>query len=667
MPRPLAALAGLLLAATAAAAPPLDPAANTPYEWRVVVRAKPHPLLPAALREQLARDIKAALGPAVGPLASLEVIDLTATPPEKRDDLCRRFAETGWPALDAPASRSLTGKKTHFLTVEVVRNNRYRLEARQLDGDTGLTSPVLRTREVDAAEKLGRVAGMMLVGDFGPVATVEEFDPKAGTVMLRFRAGALGPLDKFVQPGDVLAVSVVREPPRPAPKYGYAPKPAAPPPPAPRDGRLLAYTLIRIDKPEGGDLYRGKVQFPGRATSLPTGAGVAGLRGLKLATVEETVAVRLVSPTTGQPVAPGGLIQVRATDTDYGKGPDARDALDLRDGEFRTARPLRHAATVTVAVGAYSPSKFQVPIVGRGPITIPYEPNPADAARAEFNQTCEDFFARVIEARVSQVALFDGLTVLIKDGKYQEALDRGTTGLKVQQATDKELTAELARLRGEPGAKDSRADAVLVMADARLQELKLGEPAVRQRIEELTAALAQAKDPARFEKEFRATDLQARLKQHLERGEGESALALYDQLVDLLNKDDIKARRAKFRDEWTPKSDEQKAARAYLTGPWRSVATADEFKAALPKVRNAADVLGKADDRYGLRGLVASLDPAYTRLREAADRLSGDNPADRPTIEALQEVTKGLDEVRAKAQERIKALDAKAAEKPAEK
>jgi hypothetical protein len=663
MPRS-AALAGLLVAAAAAAAPPaLDPAAATPYAWRVVVRAKPHPLLPQGLRDQLARDLKAALGPAVGPLAAVEVIDLAATPPAQWDPLWKRFDEAGWPALDAPASRAISGVKTHFLTVEV-KGGRYYLAARQLDGDTGLTSPLLRTETVDAADKLGRVAGRMVGRDFGPVATVESYDPGANEAVVRFRAGAVGLIDRVVEPGDVMAVASVREPPRPAPRYGLTPKPTGPEPPRPREGVYHPFTLLQVAEVIPGGSARCRVLTGLRVNPFLPNPAVVGVRGLKLAAVEGPVEVRVVHPKTGEPVPPGGLIRAWATDTDYGKGPDARDALDLQGGVFKSPRAMRRLAVVTVGTGQlYGRKSYPVPVVGGGPVPLPYEPNPAEAARAEFNQTCEDFLTRVTEVRLAQVALFDGLSALIKDGKYAEALDRANRGLKQSQDTDKALTAELARLRADPG-KDGRADGVLARAEAALLGLKVGEPQLRGTIDDLTASIEKGKDPARFEKEFRSKDLIARAKQHLERGEGDDALAVYDQLVELLGTDAVKAERAKLKAEWTPKSDDQKAARAYLTGAWRNVATAGEFQAAVPKVRAAGEALAKADDRLGLRGLLASLEPAYGRIKEQGDRLTGDSPADRAALQTLQEVTKGLDEVGAAAREKIKALDAKAAKPP---
>jgi tetratricopeptide (TPR) repeat protein len=258
------------------------------------------------------------------------------------------------------------------------------------------------------------------------------------------------------------------------------------------------------------------------------------------------------------------------------------------------------------------------------------------------------------------VALFNGLSTLIKEGHYPEALDRAKRGLQSLQDTDKALSAELQRLRNDPGANDSRADAILASAEAMLQGLKVGEPELRGKIDELTQSIERGKDPARFEKEFRSKDLIARIKQYLERGEGDDALMVYDQLVELLGTDAVKAERDRLKAEWTPKSADHRAARDYLTRSWRNVSTASEFMEAMPRLKKATQTLIQSEDRYGLRGLLASLETAYTRIKDLTERVGGDTPSERAILQTLQEVSKTMDEIAQTAREKLKELDAKA-------
>src|SRR5438128_10153414 len=99
----------VLLAASPAAAQ-FNPEAKSLQRWQVVLKAQPHPLLSGAFREQLRRDVAAAAQSALGPLGTVEVIDLADVPRDKWDSLWSEFDGKGFPALDAP--RDLTGVKT---------------------------------------------------------------------------------------------------------------------------------------------------------------------------------------------------------------------------------------------------------------------------------------------------------------------------------------------------------------------------------------------------------------------------------------------------------------------------------------------------------------------------------------------------------------------------
>src|SRR5947209_2818891 len=114
---PFVAASVLLVLPAAASAQQPDPEVKAPYLWRVVVQAKPHPLLTPALRDGLRRDVLAALQPALGVLGTVEVIDLADVPRDRWDPLWQQFDDKGFAALDAP--RDLTGVKTHFLRLEV--------------------------------------------------------------------------------------------------------------------------------------------------------------------------------------------------------------------------------------------------------------------------------------------------------------------------------------------------------------------------------------------------------------------------------------------------------------------------------------------------------------------------------------------------------------------
>lgn len=649
----------LLLASPAVAqrppAPaPLDPEPTAPYSWRVLVRFDPHPYFTPAFRQQLLKDIQAALTPPLGEVGQLTVADLHQV--KEPGPLASAFLKDGWPALDARPFRVLTGEKTHFLRLTALRDGTFQLQARQHDGSTGLATPAVRTRTTRDPQTVGRLAGLMLAKDFGPTGTVEKLADKPDLVRVRFRGGKIPGFDRFVQAGDVFAVSVVRESrPRPA----AAPKGGAkqPAPPAVREGDPRPYTLLRAEgePADGACVCRVLSRFE---TPLPDGRGVAGFRCLKLATEEAAVEVRVVDAGGGPPPA-ANLLSVRATDADFTSPPDPRDNLDLRNGVFRSPRPLKGVAFVTVGLGPTRAERYPVPVLGQGPIVLRFDVNPEQAAKAEFLRAVEDFRGRVAESRTSQIGLVLGLVKLIDGGNNTEALARAVSGLEALAAADRELTADLDRLKKDPAASDPSAAGLLASAERVIGEIRSDRAGVERRVEDLRKAVAERDDPVRFEREFRAKELAARIKEYLDAGDVPAALDLYDQLAAVTKSDATKQQKAKLEAEWAPKSDAHKQARAFVVDTWRrGHDTLPAFVDALDKLGPAVEVLLKHDDRFGLRAVLASFEPAVAKLKEIVDSLDPNTEADKPKLEQVKEIRTKLEALDKKVRDGVRSIEA---------
>src|SRR5262245_11131807 len=95
------------------AAPPavLDTQSQSPYPVRVVVRTGDHPTLTRHFRAEVTRNVTSALQAALGPIGSVEAIDLNEAPVEKRDAIISLVEEKGLEALDG--INAATGGKTH--------------------------------------------------------------------------------------------------------------------------------------------------------------------------------------------------------------------------------------------------------------------------------------------------------------------------------------------------------------------------------------------------------------------------------------------------------------------------------------------------------------------------------------------------------------------------
>ena len=649
----LTLLAGLLLAPGPARAAvvgsSLDPELAVPYRWRVVVQFAPGPLFTPAFRAQLLSDTRAALQPTLGALGTVEVLDLAAIPDAARDPLTREFALTGWPALDSPKFRELTGVKTHFLKL-AADGGAIKLQARQHDGSTGLALPVLRVKETRDPQTVNRLAGLLLARDFGPTATVEVPDAEADTVKVRFRGGALPGLDRHLKIGDVLVVSEVYEQRRPDPPQLTSrtrPKVAETLPPL-HVARPREYTLLRLESmPENG-VARCRV-LTRFSTAFNIARTLLGVRAMKVATTEAPVELRIVDQ-NGRPPAANTLLQVRASDVGFLPTAEPRDRLDFRDGLFRSGRPLRNVACVVVTVGtSHKLQYFPVPILDGQPVTLKFPVDPKLAALVEYENRLEVLSGRLRAAQDTQRTLVEELARLIVAGKNPQALERAVTGLLTLEGLDKELAALLAALRLPPEAGGAESAAALAYADAGLKALREGRPGIAAKVEELRKSIGTTNDPANFERAFAAKERALSIRRAVEAGDVEQALAEYDLLFELTKQESTKELKAKLEAEWKPRSPEHKKARDFVLNAWRQLADPAAHAAALDRLADAAKTMTDNQDRLGLRNLLTALDQTYTKLKDALDRLDPETDGDKPTIEQIKALTPALRKIETEA------------------
>src|SRR5205814_9841252 len=163
----------------------------------------------------------------------VEVIDLATANPD--DALIKAFRDDGFAAFEK-AGLPLTGDKYHGLGIDY-RDGAFTLAARQFDGFTGLMTPLLRTRTVRSLDQIARAAGLLLEPDFAPAGTVEVILNDAAHVTLLLRASKLAPLETRVKPGDVFAVSVIKE------QAGAANRPPN------FTGTAVPFTLLKVAEP----------------------------------------------------------------------------------------------------------------------------------------------------------------------------------------------------------------------------------------------------------------------------------------------------------------------------------------------------------------------------------------------------------------------------------
>lgn len=625
----------------------LDPEQKQPYLWRVVLSAKPHPLITADFRERVKRDVLAALQTGVGTLGAVEVIDLTDLPRDKWEPLWQQFDDKGFAALDTP--RDLTGAKTHFLRLEY-RDGKFHLETRQYDGFTGLSTPLVRAQSVRAPEQVGRTAGLMLDRDFGLVGTVEAIPGKSDEVKVLLRSSGLGQTTSLVNKGDIFSLAAVRKTNRPAPPPVrtatgkiIAPPPGTEPPPGltstPRD-----FTLLKVTEVADGSLRC--TVLTRYQNAMPTTGGIIGYRCMKLGTVKAPVAVRLVG-SDGTVYKTASTVNVRATDSGFSAPSDAKDVCNFHSGtaQFRTQRALSNVACVTVALGPSQGKQFPIPILSDAPVTIPFDIDPAKEELAAFERSVLAAASAVADARSAQTVCFDAVAKLIEKQKNSEALSRAQGGFNAADATYKEQSGEVARLKEQKELleKSRGAADLLNKTEQSLTAIQQYNVQLNEHIKKIDRVVKLENDPARAAKEVQAEAINARITLLLSTGEVDQALAAFDQLITLLpDNADIKKQREKIAGEWKVKDDAHQKARDYLLKTWPAVASIQDFKESLPLVRTHVDTCKKHGDKWAMRKLLSIFSTVAPKLTELASALDPASDADKKLLKDAESAGKVL-------------------------
>jgi outer membrane murein-binding lipoprotein Lpp len=650
-----------VLAGAAAWAGPLtlDPEMKAMYTWRVVVQVKPHPTLGAAVRAQLLKDLRAALNPVYGTeMGTVEVIDLDAVPKGKWEPLWAKFAAVGWPALEMDEFRTLTGVKTHFLTVRFdPAVAKYVLESKQHDGCCGLASPQVRTKVLPDLDKIDRAAALLVGNDFGPVGTVEPLPETKTTCLLKIRGGELPGMDKMVRPGDVFALSVVNERTRTVKADGK---------PGGKDATVTervaqpqSYTLLRVlDLVQTGIA---KCEILSRFDNpLVDRRGLIGYRARKLATRDDRLTIRIVDKDNKPPAASTPL-EVWATDNGFRDTPTPSDTLSAQKDRFVSGRNLRGLACVYVKLGSGVRQRYVLPVLdGATPQALTFTFDEGMVRAANFENECERVMNRAIDARLSQDELFVSLKGLIEKSRNKEAFDRATKGVETARAVDAELSKQIERLRADKQAADGRAKRLLDAADQWLTNLKGRVPDLEAKIGDLKVAVEKASNPAEFEKTFRLKELTRQIDYHVDRGEVPEALDLYDKLYAETKEEEVRTRRQKLEAEWRAKTPEQEKARAFLNDDWPKLETLEGIKGGVQQLKQAVDTLTAAQDRLGLKLAVARIQGGYARLNEVVNTLDPEGLVqDKVILADAKSVFDAVRKIDEAAQAEVKKLEGK--------
>ncbi len=601
----------------------LDPELKKPYQLEVVLHLSKQRMLTDVFRERITRELRDSLQEALGELARVTVV---SKHPKLADVLSKGLKR----ALDEWKDRS--GVKTHFVLIDHVGEN-YEIQARQQDGLTGLSSPVVRRDRTRDRNVVPKAAALLIAQDFGLVGTVRlPADPNELRVDLK--GSSLGvPLSPLVKKGEVFALVQI-----PARGTGIG-KGAD----VVGTGRQVPWTVLQVLKPPGEAgpecVCRLFAPNPGRLNETPA---VAGYRCLKIATGKFPLRIQLmqagVVPLAAieEPMA----VQVRRLGFDDPsplQRPTSEGVLDTTrmgdDGLFE------NLAFVTVPLRDGRLARVPVALVGDQSVQIPLSVTSDPAEQLRFRQ---DGWARAVaDSLLVQNFLFVEIRDLSsKAGQRTQVLTRTREALKRSKDDITRLESEKGELIQEASELTPGRPLNLAVSEDRLRKIQQGQRELGKFLAQLEKIDKDENDPAR--RKLLGEIERARLL--VGKADVPQALEIYDQVIkDGLGSADIKEEAERLRKLWQPASEQHRRARQFIYETW-SATTLDvrQLNEKREEARQALEVCKKAKDLFGVKKHLDATVEHGGRLQTLLDKLNPVNVEEEKQIEEIQKLAPKL-------------------------
>jgi len=330
-----------------------------PYQLDVVIYAEPHPMLTKLFVEQFRKNLHDCLQRDLGETTKVSAVvyhEEAGTNNNRSLQMMEAVLKNDWSILENAGTvrNQIGGPKVHLVRVQY-KDGEYVVQSRQVDGDTGVVSPLRVSRTTDR-QFVSRLACMQVAQDFGQ--TGEIYETTNQTVRVHMRAAGRGvPQTVRMNQGEVMAVAVVRRT-----TNGYA---------AYRLPETLAYiTNVNADRGE----VTARVYSRDKDV-LRKDSQTVGFRVLKVGTLRTPLHLRVVdkenNPISGYSVMlyPGGY-----------ENPSV-ESLGTTDAQGRvsTKDPVSNVAFVQVNIAGVGKANAPVPLIDDQPIVITINNN--DVAR----------------------------------------------------------------------------------------------------------------------------------------------------------------------------------------------------------------------------------------------------------------------------------------------
>lgn len=539
---------------------------KTPYQLEVVLHFSKQSVFTVSFREQVKIELTGLLQQSFGKLAE---ITITSDHP-----LLKEIDKYSLQKVLDPHDK--LSEKTYFFVLVDFNGGTYRLQSRQYDGRSGLPSPLVHMQSIADRKQVARLAALMIERNFGVSGTVVNVQGKV--VEVAIQGGALGvPLEKWIEPGDVLAVSNITT------------------------GKLrserLQQSLLQIKSALEPGVYRCSFHTS-RYDPEEIDPGT-DYRCLKLNTIKTELSFHLVAERTDQPLS--GL-QLHVSPVDFDDNSAKKDSVELSvnaKGRVRTDVPFKRVAFVRVVDGVTILAEFPVAIVNQKVITCRIEPSLEATKEGRIARRHIRWLKRIYE----DLYLASSRVQILK-AELDKSPEKALTLAKKGIAT---LETELKHLRQERMALEAAADKGHVKLDLGDGNERIGE--LRQRKEELANFIddlkALIKEDAQT-KQLKTMLAQARLLE--EQAKFVEAIDVYQQIVDIRPKEtEVKEHLQMLKTQWyLDRGKAHQEAREFVMQTWPKKMTTAELKAQLPKAVAAFAVLKKNNDRLTPRKMIAA-------------------------------------------------------------
>jgi hypothetical protein len=626
---------GFALAVTAPAVG-LDPESRSAYQLRVVVRTGDHPTLTRHFRTEVTKSVTSALQAALGPVGSVESVDLNEAPADKRDALINFADEKGLEALDEV--KSVAGGKTHFVFVDFA-DGKYEIRTRQHDGTTGFVTPMVRKTVHGDRGFVGRLAGLAVAQDFGAVGT---FDPTGAQVSVVLKAGELGPMGAWVKKGEVFAAIQIREVRRPPTRPGKEKGKAEMFPTSTAIGSRMDGVLLQvIEAPRNGVCV---CKLHNRYRSLPRDPGFLGYRCVKLGTGEAPLKLQLTDA-TGTPFR-GDMLQPRAGMDDFPDAPREREEMTFSGGVFTSKEPFKHVAFVMVRAGDAPIARIPVEIY---PDQVAVRRvNLADKVPSAVEAAAADMLERIRSARVIQARAFEDLSTLQKKEK-PKALEYGQAAYDSLSKEADVLRADLTRMKDRYGTEPGLFGPC--EGELRTLDAKTGE--LRTHLAKLRDVIKVESDPATATARKGLEGLLLEAGAAAKNLDYDQAIAKYEEALknaglSPTDKEEIEKLLEGIKKKWEVKDVDHAAARKFVYEVWAKLESPPDVKDAIPEARRAVAKSKAVGDKITLQKMYDTAPALLQRYRASLEKLVDEAEGDPDKLAALEgykKVNKDLEEL----------------------